>query len=484
MKILMATSEAVPFVKTGGLADVVTSLSKALSKSGHDVRMCMPRYYNINRNNLKLLCKGMEVDMVSYKTYADVYESEAISGVKAYFIDYEELFGRDGVYGHGGKGEYSDNPLRFAFFARAVFSLCVSLKWMPDIMHSHDWAAALLPVLLKHGMQHVVNKRIGNIFSIHNMGYQGSFPLYLSFMLGMSEEFAVSSGMEFYGRLNFLKGGIEAADIITSVSPTYAREIQTAEGGFGLDFLLRRRSCDLVGILNGVDEIEWNPAKDKRLPFNYSVNDMSGKAKCKAALRERFALKGEAERPIVGMISRFAKQKGIDEVFAPTYGSLYRMCTECDLDFVLLGSGEEWCEREVRALQAKLPNFKAHVGYSENLAHLIEAGSDLFLMPSHYEPCGLNQLYSLLYGTLPIVRRVGGLADTVVDEGEREGEGTGFVFDYISPDAVFQAVKRAVGVYKNDKKLFHAMQKRAMKCDFTWSRSAKEYEKVYKRALS
>lgn len=484
MKILMASSEVVPFVKTGGLADVVASLSKALAKLGHDVRVCVPRYYNIDRSKLKLLKSRMEVDMVSYKTYVDVYESEISPDVKVYFIDYEELFGRDGVYGPGGKGEYSDNPLRFALYARALFSLCVSIQWMPDVMHSHDWAAALVPVLLKHGMQHVVNKKIGSVFSIHNMGYQGSFPLYLSSMLGMSEEFAVSSGMEFYGNLNFLKGGIEASDVITSVSPTYAREIQTAEGGFGLDFLLRRRNDSLIGILNGVDEAEWNPEKDRRIPFTYSARDLSGKAKCKEALRERFAFKGNKGRPIVGMISRFAKQKGIDEVFAPAYGSLYRMCTECDLDFVLLGSGEEWCEREVRSLQARLPNFKVHVGYSENLAHLIEAGSDLFLMPSHYEPCGLNQIYSLLYGTLPIVRRVGGLSDTVTDEGEKPGKGTGFVFDYISPDAVFQAVKRAVGVYQNDKKLFNAMQKRAMKCSFTWERSAKEYEKAYMRSLS
>ncbi|MGP1458436.1 MAG: glycogen synthase GlgA [Treponema sp.] len=484
MKILMVSSEAVPFAKTGGLADAVSALSKSLAAKKHDARILIPRYYHIDRNTLSLFKAQLAVDMGGYEIYADIYTADLGKEAKVpvYFIDYEPLYGRDGIYGAGAEGDYRDNPLRFSLLARAAFALSRSLNWLPDIMHSHDWSGALVPVLLKNGMGGQEFKKTASVFTIHNMGYQGSYPLEDAGMLGMGYGDICAAGLEYFGRLNFLKGAVSSADIITTVSPTYAREIQTQADGFGLDGLMRERAASLAGIVNGADTHDWNPRSDKHLPASYDESDMSGKKICRRALQKHFGLPEDDARAIIAMVTRLVQQKGIAEVFAPTYGCLYRICTELPVQFVVLGSGEAWCENEIRELERKLPNFKSYIGYNEKLSHLIEAGADLFLMPSHYEPCGLNQIYSELYGTLPIVRRTGGLADTVEDYNGKSG-GTGFVFDYISPDAVFDAVKRAVGVFTGNKSAFAKMQSAAMRKTFSWEESADKYIETYKRAL-
>jgi len=271
--------------------------------------------------------------------------------------------------------------------------------------------------------------------------------------------------------------------MITTVSPTYAREIQTREGGFGMDGLLRQRSSCIAGILNGVDTDQWQPSKDKLIPYQFSVKEMSGKKKCKAELQKRLGLEVNDAIPIVGMVTRLVEQKGIAEVFAPLYGSLYQMCTEMNVQFAILGSGEKWCENEINTLQSKLNNMRAYIGYDEKLSHLIEAGSDFFLMPSHYEPCGLNQIYSMVYGTLPIVRRTGGLADTVENYNQEKGTGTGFCFDDISPRAIHDTVGWAVWAYYNKKNDIAKMQRRGMMSNFGWDIAANRYIEVYKEAL-
>lgn len=479
MNILMIAAEAVPFAKTGGLADAVSALSKSLASQKHDVRIILPRYYRINRAHLQFV-GPLAVDMGGSEIHAALYAAP-LENVSVYFIDYEPLYGRDGIYGNGTAGDYEDNPRRFALLARAAFALCRALRWIPDIMHAHDWSSALVPVLLRHGMRKSGFEGAASVFTIHNMGYHGSYPLADCPMLDMDLETVRARGLEHYGKLNFLKGGVSAADVITTVSPTYAHEIQTAEGGFGLDGLMRVRSDALFGIVNGADTRDWNPLTDAHLPARFGIGCMEGKKTCRRALQRHFNLPEDEECAVIAMITRLVEQKGIAEVFAPTYGCLYRICTELPVQFIVLGSGEAWCENEIRELERKLPNFKSFIGYNESLSHLIEAGADLFLMPSRYEPCGLNQIYSEMYGTAPIVRRTGGLADTVEDFDGTSG--SGFIFNESTPDAVFSAVKRAVTVCRHDEKAFAAMQEAGMRKNFSWDKSAEAYLSAYRAAL-
>lgn len=486
MKILMVSAEAVPFAKTGGLADAVSALALSLSKLGHDVKIVMPRYYKIDRRNLVKLEGPLGVPVGTGQEWTAVYTAllPGSKDVQVYFLDHENCFGRDGVYGTKAEPDFFDNPYRFSLLCHGALQVCNKLSWFPDIVHAHDWSAGLAPVLVKYVCrQQRAFSHTASVFTIHNMGYQGVYGKEKFADLGIDWGLYYGAGFERNGAINFLQAGISSADMVTTVSPTYAREIQTPEGGFGLDGLLRVRSDVVKGIVNGVDTDVWNPAKDKLIPANYSKNDMSGKAKCKKALQEYFGLEARPDVPVVGMIGRLVSQKGIAEVIAPTYGSLWRICTTMDVQFVLLGSGERWAEDEISSLQSKLPNFRAKIGYSENISHLIEAGSDFFLMPSRYEPCGLNQMYSELYGTLPIVRRTGGLADTVQNYNEHTGEGTGFMFDQLTPQAVYDTVGWAVYAYYNKKEHIRNMQKRAMSQDFTWTKSCRSYEDVYKEAL-
>ncbi len=486
MKILMVSAEAVPFAKTGGLADAVSALAGSLSKMGHDVRIVMPRYYKIDRKKLTKLEGPLGVPVGMGQEWTAVYTTTlpGFPKVNVYFLDHEQCFGRDGVYGTRVEPDFYDNPYRFSLLCHGALQVCNKLGWFPDIVHAHDWSAGLAPVLVKHVCRsQPAFSKTASVFTIHNMGYQGVYGKEKFPDLGIDWNLYYGAGFEHNGAINFLQAGISSADMVTTVSPTYAKEIQTAEGGFGLDGLLRVRSDVVRGIVNGVDTDVWNPSKDTLIPAKYSSRDMKGKAECKKALQEQFGLEVNPNVPVIGMIGRLVSQKGIAEVIAPTYGSLYNICTTMDVQVVLLGSGDKWAEDEINSLQAKLPNFKAMIGYSEKISHLIESGSDFFLMPSQYEPCGLNQMYSELYGTLPIVRRTGGLADTVINYNQETGEGTGFMFDNLTPGAVYDTVGWAVWAYYNRKDDIKAMQKRAMEQDFTWKNSCLHYEEVYKEAL-
>ena len=486
MKILMVSAEVVPFAKTGGLADAVSALAGNLSLMGHDVKIVMPRYYKIDRRKLELVPGPLGVPVGLGQEWTALYTAKlpGYPKVDVYFLDHEQCFGRDGVYGTKFEPDFYDNPYRFSLLAHGAFQVCNKLGWFPDIVHAHDWSAGLVPVLLKFVCRsQPMYRNTASVMTIHNMGYQGVYGKEKFADLGIDWGLYYGAGFEHNGAINFLQAGISSADMVTTVSPTYAHEIQTAEGGFGLDGLLRVRGEVVRGIVNGIDDTVWNPEVDTLIPHNYSWKDMAGKALCKAELQNHFGLPVRPDVPVVGLVSRLVDQKGVAEIFAPTYGSLYRMCTTMDMQFVMVGSGERWCENEIRALQGKLPNFRALLGYSENVSHLIEAGSDFFLMPSRYEPCGLNQMYSLKYGTLPIVRRTGGLADTVRNYDERTGEGTGFMFDQLTPQAVYDTVGWAVYAYYNKKDHIKAMQKRAMQQDFTWKASCGQYVDVYKEAM-
>ncbi|MDR3020755.1 MAG: glycogen synthase GlgA [Treponema sp.] len=493
MKILMVTSEAVPWAKTGGLADMVSALSISLAKLGHEVKIVIPRYYSIDRDKLELLPdalgtrmgEGIEEWSAIYTT--DMPGTTKKNPVKVYFIDHEIFFGRDGIYGNLIETDFIDNSRRYTFFCKAAFQLCRKLDWYPDVLHAHDWPAAVAPVYLKYAERTPESEggfeKTISVLTIHNLGYQGIYHKDNFDYAGLGWDVYYYGGFEDWGMLNMLKAGLYSSDKLNTVSPNYAEETKIQEHGFRLDGVLRYRSADYSGILNGIDTDVWNPAKDKLLPETYSVKNMEGKAKAKEALQKEFGLPRDDKVPVIGMVTRLTDQKGVGDLFGPTHGSVWSMCRDMDLQMVLLGSGEHWCESEITVLASRLSNFKAKIGYSEKLSHLIEAGSDFFLMPSRYEPCGLNQMYSLVYGTLPIVRRTGGLADTVENYDQDKGTGTGFMFDYLSPSSIYDTVGWAVWAWYNRKEHIQAMQKRGMTQDFTWENSAKQYVELYEEAL-
>lgn len=484
MKILMVTSETVPFAKTGGLADAVSALAINLRKQGHDVRIVMPRYYKIDRTKLKPIETPVAVAAGQVETWVKFYEAPLPqTDIPVYFIDHELCYGRDGIYGTKVEPDFHDNPYRAAVLCHGAFQLCRMLGWYPDIMHAHDWFCALVPVLLKHVCRNGYFAHTASVFTIHNLGYQGVYGKENFPALGLDWNLYYGAGLEHNGAINLLQSALSCADMITTVSPTYAREIQTAEGGFGLDGLLRVRSDCVRGVLNGCDLDTWNPSKDKLLPANFDYKNLANKKKCKQELQKRMGLPVNPNVPVFGIVTRLADQKGIAEIFAPNYGCMYSMCKNMEIQFAVLGSGEKWCEQEIINLQNVLPNMRAFVGYDESLSHLIEAGSDFFLMPSRYEPCGLNQMYSILYGTLPIVRRTGGLADTVEQYNENTGDGTGFLFDSLTPEAVYNTVGWATYAYYNKKDHIKKMQERGMQKDFSWDRSVDGYVNVYSEAL-
>ena len=484
MKILLISSEATPFAKSGGLADAVSALARALRRTGADVRLVLPRYYSIDKAGLQAMPGPMGVPVDHREEWAAVWESSLPgSDIPVYFIEHEGFFGREGIYGSKSETDYADNPQRFAFFSRAAFQLCRKLAWFPDILHSHDWPGALVPVYLRHLEARAEFASTVSILTIHNLGYQGVYPKENFGFFGLPWELFHGAGFEFHDSINLLKAGISTADRLTTVSPTYSREIQTSEQGCSLDGLLRARSASLVGILNGVDLDEWNPETDTLLPARYSVSDLRGKAACKEAIQREMGLVVDSSVPLFGMVTRLTDQKGVSELFGPTYGSAFSLCNDMDLQFVVLGSGEAWCEAELQSLSLRLPNFRARIGYSEKLAHLIEAGADFFLMPSRYEPCGLNQMYSLRYGTLPIVRRTGGLADTVSNYDQDTGNGTGFMFDQLSPRSIYDTAGWAVWAWYNRKEHIDAMRIRGMNKIFSWDKAAVEYLALYEDAL-
>lgn len=480
-KILIATSEAVPFSKSGGLADVCGALPKALKQLGHDVRVAMPRYWAVNREKfrLKKIASPMGVPMGNCTVWCEALECKDW-GYPVYFIEHENYFGRAGLYDDGTRA-FDDNAERFGFFSRACIQLCSDLGFQPDIIHVHDWQTALVPAYLKIWELHnPFFAKTASVLTIHNIAYQGVFPADIYEFLGLGDHNFTEPRLESFGRIHFLKGGIFYADAVTTVSPTHAIEILSNPGASGLAPYLERRHDDISGILNGADYEHWNPARDPLIPAQYTPRDLSGKKTCKLALQKEFMLEENEKVPVIGVTSRFADQKGF-HLLAPVIRDIVRNMV---VQFVILGSGEKWMEDFFGGLPAEFPGrIGAWIGYNEKKAHLIQAGADFFLMPSLYEPCGLNQIYSMKYGTLPIVRETGGLKDTVRQYNEQDGSGTGFCFNAPEAMALYYTVGWAVSTYYDRPHHMATMQQAAMKTEFSWLDAAERYEKVYEKAL-
>jgi len=470
-QVLMVASEAAPFAKSGGLGDVLGSLPPALARAGVDVAVALPRYGFIPAAGLQRVRENLWIPLGPNTWPVEIYAAVE-GGVPFFLIDCPPLYGRPGLYGEHGT-DYPDNHIRFGLLCRAALEVVRHL-FRPRVLHCHDWQAALIPAWLRYPLAlDPTFLGIRTALTIHNLGYQGRFGREAMPETGLDESTVPVDVVTHRGDLNFLKAGIELADALTTVSPTYAREIQTPEFGCGLDELLRRRSADLTGILNGVDYSRWSPETDPYIATNYSAEDLSGKRDCKADLLAEFGLPAAAiDTPLIGVVSRFTSQKGFDLV-AEAAAELASL----DLLLAALGTGEPRYEKMFRELQQSYPGKVAvRIAYDEALAHKIEAGADMFLMPSRYEPCGLNQIYSLRYGTIPIVRLTGGLADTVED-----GE-TGFGFHDYSAAALLEAVRRALEVWR-DPRRWRRMMFRAMKKDFSWAASARRYAALYERLL-
>ncbi|MGB4781939.1 glycogen synthase GlgA [Candidatus Methylomirabilis sp.] len=480
MKILFAASEAVPFAHTGGLGDVAGALPKALSRLGHDVRLIMPLYraVEVERHRLDVVTKGIGVPAASGLQAVDLLEGHLSNGMPVYFVRHDPSFNRTGLYQTTSAEDYPDNAERFALFCRAALEVCRAVSFHPEVLHAHDWQTALLPVYLKTTLRtDPFFQQTATVFTIHNLGYQGLFPPEVLPRLLLPLELFTPAGLEFYGKGNLLKGGLLFADLLTTVSRRYSQEIQTAERGFGLDGILRGRKSDLFGVLNGIDPEAWNPAGDPHIAAHYTVDDFAGKARCKADLQQRFRLPVEATVPLLAVISRLAGQKGLD-LLRDNLETLMAL----NVQLVLLGSGEKELELAFREAAAKYPSKLAvQIGFDIPLSHQIEAGADIFLMPSRYEPCGLNQMYSLAYGTIPVVHATGGLDDTVVPFDPATGQGNGFRFEESTATAFLQAIQQALALYR-EKVLWSRLLTNAMTADFTWDRSAREYEQLYRRA--
>jgi len=477
MRVVMAASEVVPYAKTGGLADVLGALPLALRRLGVDVAIIMPAYGLIPRARFSLRRTDwvLQVPVSRQTVSAGVLHAELDSGVPVYLIEADPYFARPGLYGTAA-GDYLDNAERFAFFSRAIPALLEQLG-RPDILHCHDWQTALAPVFLRADpARYPQLAGLRTVMTIHNLAYQGVFWHYDWHLLNIGWEYFTPSWLEFYGKINYLKGGLVCADVLTTVSPTYAQEIQTPELGCGLDGVLVARRQVLTGILNGGDYAEWNPEHDAHIAARYSADDLSGKAACKADLQARFGLPVDPRLPLIGIVSRFADQKGFD-LIAEIAAQLLRK----RLQMVVLGSGDVKYQNLFQDLAAKFrKRLAVRVAFDNVLAHQIEAGSDMFLMPSRYEPCGLNQIYSLHYGTIPIVRATGGLHDTIDDYDAATGEGTGFKFGEYSGAALLTCIERALQAYRMPavwQRLMHS----AMRLDFSWDRSAQTYLELYQR---
>jgi len=464
-KVLMVASEAEPFAKSGGLGDVLGALPAALAAQGHTVAVLLPRYGWIPLGGLRRVYENLVIWLGETPWRTDVF-STVERGVEVLLVDCPPLYGREGLYGAAGE-DYPDNAIRFAVLSRSALEI-VRRVFRPEIVHCHDWQAALVGPYMRHRMAlDPTFFGIKLVLTIHNLGYQGLFPPEILPALGLDRSLFQPEALEFYGRVNFLKGGIVFSDAITTVSRAYAREIQTPEFGHGLDGLLRARSAVLTGILNGADYSQWNPETDPLIAARYSVDDLSGKRACKRDLLVECGFDPDDDRPVIGMISRLAAQKGFD-LLAEAAEELVRE----DLRLVILGAGDPYYEDRLRRLAAEHPQrVFVRIAFDNAFAHKIEAGADMFLMPSRYEPCGLNQIYSLRYGTVPIVRATGGLDDTV-------DETTGFKFADYSAAALLDAVRRALAAYRS-REIWREMMIRGMKKDYSWEASARQYAALY-----
>ncbi len=475
MRILFAASEGLPFSKTGGLADVIEALPKALVAQGHELAVVLPRYRGIKTS--MVVMPSVTIPLGSRLRFPSIADGTMLNGVRYFFVDDPGYFDRDGIYG-GSAGEYPDNAERYSEFCRAAIEIAKHV-WPADVIHCHDWQTALIPTLLRslYTTDPLV-KDLPVIFTIHNLGYQGQFSAAVLDRAGIPPEVYHPAGLEYYGDVNLLKGGLVYSDYLTTVSKKYAEEIQTPEFGYGLDGVVRSRRDHVVGILNGVDYSVWNPEKDKLIAATYSTKDLSGKHLCKKELLEIFGLSLEYEtRPVLGIVSRFADQKGFDLIAA-----IAKELMQEDVILIVLGTGDRRYEELFDTLANEFPGrVGVRIGYDNELAHKIEAGADMFLMPSRYEPCGLNQIYSLKYGTVPIVRATGGLDDTVESFDVEHGTGTGVKFEPYTGGALLDAVRLALHHFA-DERIWKRIQLNGMSKDFSWKRPATEYAKLYKAA--
>ena len=481
MKILFVTSEAHPLIKTGGLADVSGALPKALRQLRNDVRLLLPAYPQVRERAGKLRPVATLQVPTSDEPVAVLEGRLPGSSVPLYLVEAPAYFDRIGnPYTAADGSGWPDNPLRFALFARVAALLArdqAGLGWQPDIVHCHDWQAALVPALLSRE-----TRRPCSVFTIHNLAYQGIYPAKWLTELQLPSTLWSIEGLEFHDHLSFIKGGIAFADAVTTVSPTYAREICHAAFGYGLEGLLRSRAEHLHGILNGVDYSQWNPKDDPHLPARYSAEHLAGKSACKAALQEELGLPVAAQTPLLVHIGRLVEQKGVDLILA----AITALPRNTEFQLAILGSGERWLEQALlEAARLHPARVAIRIGYDEGLAHRIEAGADIFLMPSRFEPCGLNQIYSLRYGTVPVVHRVGGLADSVVDAIDHtlaSGIATGFVFDHADAFDLQMAIQRALTLYR-DHKAWRKLMLSGMAQDFSWTRSVRQYAALYRSLL-
>lgn len=483
LNIAMITAECVPYAKTGGLADVVGALPQTLQRMGHNVMVVMPRYSIIDgrRHGLRRYWDSFGVWMGNLLEWCavDVADND---GVPVYFIESNKYFERSGLYHDADFNDYYDNPARFGFLTRAGLQLCRDIGFAPDVVHVHDWQTALAAAYLK--IWHWNDPMLGgaaSLLTIHNNAYQGKYGAGVFDYLGLGWSNFTPDKFEDFGAVNFLKGGIVYADMVNTVSPTYADETRTPELGYGLAPYLSDKGDNYVGILNGVDYAQWDPAVDDLIPARYSAADLSGKAICKRELQHRFGLEEDPNIPIIGVVSRLVSQKGLDLLAQTIEGIVANMVVQ----FVILGSGDKGLEAFYGGLPARYPGrIGSFIGYSNEIAHWIEAGADFFIMPSIYEPCGLNQMYSLKYGTLPIVRATGGLNDTVEQYNEGNGAGTGFKFWEPSVAAIYYTVGWAVATYFDRPQHIQRMIQTAMAQDFSWEKSADAYLAAYARAMA
>ncbi|HWN44179.1 MAG TPA: glycogen synthase [Thermoanaerobaculia bacterium] len=479
MNILQIAAEVTPFAKTGGLGDVVAGLSRYLGREGHDVRIFLPFYGQLTRRPESFVPVGFLQDVplwigTHYFRFSVLTCKLPDSEVDVYFISCPQLFGQEGIY----HGDWADGP-RFAVLTRAAFECCQRMAWAPDILHCHDWHTALAPIYLKavYGWDRLFD-RTRTVLTIHNMAFQGLLPDNVIGDVGLAEHGFWLDGVDLAaGRFNFLKTGLLHADVITAVSRTYAQEIQGSELGFGLDWLTRARAGRLIGIVNGMDYGEWDPSTDPHLPYRYSADDLSGKQEMKRALLQETGIGGDENTPIVGIVSRLTFQKGFELAFDALPAVLARR----DFRLIALGSGETKYEDFFQWLQWRFAGRAwFYRGFNNPLAHWIEAGADLFLMPSRYEPCGLNQMYSLRYGTPPIVRRTGGLADTVEPFNAATRQGTGFVFEHYTSEGLRWALDTALDAWQ-DRAAWERLMLNGMAKDYSWDIQGREYMELYRR---
>lgn len=487
LKILYASSEVEPFAKTGGLADVAGSLPREIKKLGADIRIILPHYGFIDEQTHKITeVPGSEFEVTLGEQIVKGNLKQAsldLNGkqVPVYFIHNDNFYNRGGIYVNPITNlDYPDNGERFIFFSRAILQVLKKLGWKPDIIHCNDWQTGLIPLYLKHTYKDdEFYKDIKTIFTIHNLAYQGLFDKDLMSIAGISWDVFTIDGIEFYDRINFMKAGIVYSDYVTTVSPRYAKEIcSSVEYGYGLEGVLAYRKAKLIGILNGADYSTWSPLKDNLIPQKYSAKNIAKKVINKKALVEKFNLPFNENIPVIGMISRLADQKGFDLIEAAADELM-----KFDMQMIFLGAGDYKYQNLLERMRKNYPpKIGVHIGFSNELAHLIEAGSDIFLMPSKYEPCGLNQIYSLKYGTVPIVRAIGGLEDSVEHYNTETKSATGFKFFDYDHSSLTDAVRFALEVYR-DKPAWIQLMKNGMKQDFSWKASAKKYIALYRKVL-